>query len=311
LASTAPWRAWQTPRADKAGDESDEVFRYAVHSCQRNPGGGGGPGCRRLRGRRPPGRGGLLVVECPVRRAAAAPGAAADWTLPGGNLANTRDVASPITSSNVSTLGVAWVHPVPYKVAPPARAAWSDLFRRVNALPGAPGVLAPVTVVSALLPRRCGGGYAAPHQGRRLGGARHRREPRYRPGVRPGTGRPRSQEDLRGRTHSGRPGRSCVRSASRPWITRRPCGPPPSCSRSARASTIGLNHASRRRHLFASRRPGISILFSELPGLPSAGRSVTLRFGCLPGSRAGRDVVVVVRWCLLSFYPGQRWRSPG
>jgi len=27
----------------------------------------------------------------------AAPGAAADWTLPGANLANTRDVASPIT----------------------------------------------------------------------------------------------------------------------------------------------------------------------------------------------------------------------
>ncbi len=42
----------------------------------------------------------------------AAPGAAADWTLPGGNLANTRAVASPITSSNVSTLGVAWCVPV-------------------------------------------------------------------------------------------------------------------------------------------------------------------------------------------------------
>jgi outer membrane protein assembly factor BamB len=37
---------------------------------------------------------------------------AAGWTLPGGNLANTRDVASPITSSNVSTLGVAWCVPV-------------------------------------------------------------------------------------------------------------------------------------------------------------------------------------------------------
>ena len=42
----------------------------------------------------------------------AAPGAAADWTLPGGNLANTRDVASPITSSNVAQLGVAWCVPV-------------------------------------------------------------------------------------------------------------------------------------------------------------------------------------------------------
>jgi outer membrane protein assembly factor BamB len=41
-------------------------------------------------------------------QAAAAPG----WTLPGANLANTRDVASAITTSNVSTLGVAWCVPV-------------------------------------------------------------------------------------------------------------------------------------------------------------------------------------------------------
>ncbi len=40
------------------------------------------------------------------------PVVAAGWTLPGGNLANTRDVASAITSSNVSTLGVAWCVPV-------------------------------------------------------------------------------------------------------------------------------------------------------------------------------------------------------
>ena len=40
------------------------------------------------------------------------PAAAAGWTLPGGNLANTRDVASAITRSNVSTLGVAWCVPV-------------------------------------------------------------------------------------------------------------------------------------------------------------------------------------------------------
>src|ERR1022692_1526500 len=39
------------------------------------------------------------------------PAVAAGWTLPGGNLANTRDVASPITSSNVATLGVAWCVP--------------------------------------------------------------------------------------------------------------------------------------------------------------------------------------------------------
>ena len=42
----------------------------------------------------------------------AASGAAADWTLPGGNQQNTRDVASPITSSNVAQLGVAWCVPV-------------------------------------------------------------------------------------------------------------------------------------------------------------------------------------------------------
>jgi glucose dehydrogenase len=40
------------------------------------------------------------------------PSPAAGWTLPGGNLANTRDVASAITSSNVPTLGVAWCVPV-------------------------------------------------------------------------------------------------------------------------------------------------------------------------------------------------------
>jgi alcohol dehydrogenase (cytochrome c) len=39
------------------------------------------------------------------------PAVAAGWTLPGGNLANTRDVASAITSSNVSMLGVAWCVP--------------------------------------------------------------------------------------------------------------------------------------------------------------------------------------------------------
>jgi hypothetical protein len=37
-----------------------------------------------------------------------APAVAAGWTLPGGDLANTRDVESAITSSNVATLGVAW-----------------------------------------------------------------------------------------------------------------------------------------------------------------------------------------------------------
>jgi alcohol dehydrogenase (cytochrome c) len=40
------------------------------------------------------------------------PAVAAAWTLPGGNLQNTRDVASPITSSDVNKLGVAWCVPV-------------------------------------------------------------------------------------------------------------------------------------------------------------------------------------------------------
>jgi outer membrane protein assembly factor BamB len=39
-------------------------------------------------------------------------GPAAGWALPGGDLANTRDVASPITGSNVSALGVAWCVPL-------------------------------------------------------------------------------------------------------------------------------------------------------------------------------------------------------
>lgn len=37
---------------------------------------------------------------------------AAGWTLPGGDLQNTRDVASAITSGNVSKLGVAWAVPI-------------------------------------------------------------------------------------------------------------------------------------------------------------------------------------------------------
>ena len=47
----------------------------------------------------------------------AASGAAADWTLPGANLQNTRDVASPITSSNVAQLG----RQAPLLPLPPAR----------------------------------------------------------------------------------------------------------------------------------------------------------------------------------------------
>ena len=63
------------------------------------------------------------VANCSAQHAAAGqassapagrpnPAAAAGWTLPGGNLQNTRDVASAITSSDVSALGVAWCVPV-------------------------------------------------------------------------------------------------------------------------------------------------------------------------------------------------------
>ena len=58
------------------------------------------------------------------------PAAAAGWTLPGGNLANTRDVASAITSSNVSTLGVAWCVPVEFERVPAMPLAWPIVTRR-------------------------------------------------------------------------------------------------------------------------------------------------------------------------------------
>ena len=57
-----------------------------------------------------PGTASCLSGAAPGRTpsAAAAPG----WALPGGNLQNTRDVASLITSANVSKLGVAWCVPL-------------------------------------------------------------------------------------------------------------------------------------------------------------------------------------------------------
>jgi alcohol dehydrogenase (cytochrome c) len=44
--------------------------------------------------------------------ASASAAVAPSWTLPGGNLANTRDVASPINASNVASLKVAWTVPI-------------------------------------------------------------------------------------------------------------------------------------------------------------------------------------------------------
>jgi alcohol dehydrogenase (cytochrome c) len=61
------------------------------------------------------------VPSCSGREAGAAstvpvhsasPGVAAAWTLPGGDIHNTRDVASAITASNVAQLGVAWCVPI-------------------------------------------------------------------------------------------------------------------------------------------------------------------------------------------------------
>ena len=60
------------------------------------------------------------TLACPSKHGTAVTGTApaatgrpaAGWTLPGADLANTRDVASAITSANVSELGVAWTVPL-------------------------------------------------------------------------------------------------------------------------------------------------------------------------------------------------------
>jgi alcohol dehydrogenase (cytochrome c) len=60
------------------------------------------------------------TLACPSKHGTAVAGTApaatgrpaAGWTLPGADLANTRDVASAITSANVSKLGVAWTVPL-------------------------------------------------------------------------------------------------------------------------------------------------------------------------------------------------------
>jgi glucose dehydrogenase len=51
-----------------------------------------------------------VTASSPLPRATGKP--AAGWTLPGADLANTRDVASTITSANVAKLGVAWTVPL-------------------------------------------------------------------------------------------------------------------------------------------------------------------------------------------------------
>ena len=60
------------------------------------------------------------TLACPSKRGTAVTGTAPaatgrpapGWTQPGADMANTRDVASAITSSNVSKLGVAWTVPL-------------------------------------------------------------------------------------------------------------------------------------------------------------------------------------------------------
>ncbi len=60
------------------------------------------------------------TLACPSKHGTAVTGTApagtgrpaAGWTLPGADLANTRDVASAITSGNVAKLGVAWTVPL-------------------------------------------------------------------------------------------------------------------------------------------------------------------------------------------------------
>jgi alcohol dehydrogenase (cytochrome c) len=65
------------------------------------------------------------ALSCPSKRGAAVTGSApaatgqpaAGWTQPDGDLASTRYVASPITSTNVSKLGVAWTMPLTMSTA--------------------------------------------------------------------------------------------------------------------------------------------------------------------------------------------------
>jgi len=64
----------------------------------------------RLRGRGQNGSTGGSGAPAPTGKAN--PAVAAGWALPGGHQQNTRDVASPINSSNVPKLGVAWTVPL-------------------------------------------------------------------------------------------------------------------------------------------------------------------------------------------------------
>jgi alcohol dehydrogenase (cytochrome c) len=58
------------------------------------------------------GAGAVGGSAAPAPTGQANPAVAAGWARPGGNQQNTRDVAGPINSSNVSKLGVAWTVPL-------------------------------------------------------------------------------------------------------------------------------------------------------------------------------------------------------
>jgi glucose dehydrogenase len=74
----------------------------AVSGCGSSGSTSAGPACPAKTGK-------AVTASSPV---APAVQPAAGWTLPGADLTNTRDVASAITSSNVSKLGVAWTVPL-------------------------------------------------------------------------------------------------------------------------------------------------------------------------------------------------------
>lgn len=76
----------------------------AVGGCASSTRNAGGPSCSAKQAATG------AASSSPV--GSAGPGVAASWTLPGGNLQNTRDVASAITASNVRQLGVAWCVPI-------------------------------------------------------------------------------------------------------------------------------------------------------------------------------------------------------
>jgi alcohol dehydrogenase (cytochrome c) len=74
----------------------------AVAGCSSSTPGASAPGCS--------GKQAGAAATAPT--STASPGVATAWTLPGGNLQNTRDVASAITAANVAQLGVAWCVPI-------------------------------------------------------------------------------------------------------------------------------------------------------------------------------------------------------